>query len=225
MEAHCGAAGAPHRSWAEGLAGHPTFGFPWEGRSCSPEPLTLGFVYWLFDLITVWRGRNWLLIDLIIQFVCFRHDSSRTAAALERGDECAPCRGDHGQQPQQRGSDHGHLRLLRPCQGLPHHEPTCLYQWTALSPHPQEGKVGTSRWDVSNTVCSMGVRVPRPVSTTPHGLRGLACAYDHLRMYSVLLGVSTWEVPPSRHGVSTAVAPPSTAAQPEAVDAPWMGWV
>ena len=108
------------------------------------KTLTLGFVYWLFDLITVWRGQNWLLIDLIIQFVCFRHDSSWTAAALERSDECSRYRRNHRQQSQQFGSDHDMCLFLCPFQILLNNEPTCLYQWTALSPHPQKGKVGTA---------------------------------------------------------------------------------
>lgn len=32
--------------------------------------------------------------------------------------------------------------VLGTFQDLPNHEPARLYQWTALGPHPQKGKVG-----------------------------------------------------------------------------------
>lgn len=64
-------------------------------------------------------------MDLIIQFVCLRHDSSRAATTVEGGDKRS-CEGGAQQQQQ---------RPPRPRPVLPgtakepHHQPACFHQW------------------------------------------------------------------------------------------------
>lgn len=126
---------------------------------------------------------------MIIQFVCFRHDSSGTAAALERSDKCPHCRGDHRQQPQQPRPDQHMCLILGTFQDLPHHEPTRLYQWTTLGPHSQTGKVGPCLCSVLSSTWKEQLALSSSLSLgNLIVLMGLECAYDYSRMYSLWFG-------------------------------------